>query len=91
MKIYSLNPQYVMNTWMSFGLLEQPYQDNFRRLLNRAVMACGIDAVARNIWNREQAIMNLIALCFNNPKSEPIEDVCRIMFFLLTAPYREAP
>ena len=91
MKIYSLNLSYVMNTWMSFGLLEQPHQDNFRQLLHRAIIACGLDAVARNIYYREQSIMNLIALCFNNPKSEPIELSCRIMFYLLTNPCKEEP
>ena len=89
MKIYSLNPQYAMNLWMAFGLLEQPYQDNFRQLLHRAVIACGLDAVARNIYYREQSIMNLLALCFNYPKVAPLETVCRSMYMMLTELYME--
>lgn len=88
MKIYSINPQYVMNIWMSFGLLDQPYQDNFRQLLHRAIIACGLDAVARNIYHREQSIMKLIAHCFNNP-TESIELLSRIMFSILATPCKE--
>lgn len=90
MKIYSLNPQYVMNTWMNFGLLEQPYQDMFRKLLHRAIIDRGIDSVARHIYYREQSIFNVIALCFNS-KPESFDDVWRVMFYLLAAPDREDP